>query len=127
MLGMSLQEVRDILGDKVSIFKRTSQCEMPSDHYEDLGIFVYYKKPGICDAIELCEPASPIFRGELLLGRPFSELREWFEKIDENVVIDGAGLLSYRFGVGLYAPGALKSPDDPVEGVIVFEKGYYDG
>ncbi|MDP4145812.1 MAG: hypothetical protein Q8936_15205 [Bacillota bacterium] len=36
------------------------------------------------------------------------------------------GFTSHKFGIGIYAPFAQDKPGEPVEGVIVFAKGYYD-
>jgi hypothetical protein len=60
------------------------------------------------------------------VGKPFSEVREWFGNQDANIAIDGSGLTSFKYGIGIYFPSAAKQPDDPVEAVIAFEWGYYD-
>jgi hypothetical protein len=40
-------------------------------------------------------------------------------------VLDETGFTSNEFGFGVYAPFAVEEPDDPIESVIVFERGYY--
>ncbi|HYO62032.1 MAG TPA: hypothetical protein VER08_00090 [Pyrinomonadaceae bacterium] len=124
--GMTREEVRLAVGPPVRPFMKTPDDELPTDAFDDLGVHVYYKKPGVCEAVEMGSPAEPTFRGQVLIGRPYSELRRWFESLDESVETDDTGLLSYKYGVGLYAPAAEEEPDEPVEGVIVFERGYYE-
>ena len=124
--GMSAEEVRTVMGLPFRTFKKTPAALLPTDFFVDVGLHVYYKVPGKCEAIEMATPAEPTLDGLLLIGRPFSEVREWFENRDDSVIVDGSGLTSTRYGVGLYAPHAAKKPREPIEGVIVFERGYYD-
>jgi hypothetical protein len=102
-----------------------SSSDIPADFFPLLGIFVDYKPPGICQAIEFAGPASPTFEGQHLLGRPYADMERWIKSMDPEVVFDGAGLRTRKFGFGLYAPSATKVPESPVKGVIVFENGYY--
>ena len=124
--GMTPDEVRQVLGSTVQTFRKLPDDTLETDYFDALGIQVFYKQPGVCDAIELVTPAKPTLRGKDLLGKPFGELRSWFQSIDSEVAIDETGLTSYRFAVGLYAPFASTAPDEPVKSVIVFEQGYYD-
>ncbi|TBR61729.1 hypothetical protein B4U84_13415 [Westiellopsis prolifica IICB1] len=105
---------------------RSHTSETPTDSFNNLGIHIYYKKPGICEAIEIFEPAEPVFMEINLLQVKFSELKQWFQKIDDEVEIDDTGLTSYKFGISLYAPSASEYPEEAVEAVIVFDNGYYD-
>lgn len=123
--GMTSAKVREILGNPERRFKQTPTSELETDAFDHLGIQVFYKQPGVCEAIELSAPAQPTLRGKRLVGHSFQALKEWFQAIDDSVEIDDTGLTSHRFGTGLYAPFAAISPDEPIESVIVFEKGYY--
>ncbi|RAM53231.1 MAG: ABC transporter ATP-binding protein [Hapalosiphonaceae cyanobacterium JJU2] len=128
-LGMTREEVRNILigcGGELQTFMKTPTSEIPTDSFNNLGIHIFYKKPGICEAIEIFEPAEPVFMEINLLRVKFSELKQWFQKIDDEVEIDDTGLTSYKFGISLYAPSASEYPEEAVEAVIVFENGYYD-
>jgi hypothetical protein len=124
--GMSMQETRAAVGTPFESFKKTPIAELPTDAFDSVGVHVYYKKPGICEAVEMASPAEPIFQDRPLLGRPFAELRNWFKTIDPRIEVDAAGLTSHEFGIALYAPSAEDEPQLPVEGVLVFAKGYYD-
>lgn len=62
------------------------------------------------------------FIGKDLLGLPFENVKDMFSQLDEKLEIDANGFTSYKFGVGIYVP----YHEAKVEGVIVFEKGFYD-
>ena len=42
---------------------------VPTDSFRNAGIFVYYKEPGITEAVEFGGPSSPTFRDQDFLGR----------------------------------------------------------
>lgn len=122
--NMTRAEVRRILDADVKPSKKSSG-ETPSDFFEELGIFVDYRTPDTCTAVEFAGPASPTFKGRKLLKEPYRTTSDWIKQLDPDVVLEDAGLKSYKFGFGLYAPSANKNPEFPIEGVIVFDKGYY--
>ena len=124
--GMTIAQIHTILGFPESSFKKAPTSECPTDAYDRLGFHIFYKALGVCNAIEMFSPAQPTFNNRLLIGQPFSELKNWIQAIDSNVEVDEVGLISYQLGFGLYAPFAGESPNDPVESAIVFERGYYD-
>lgn len=76
--------------------------------------------------MEFGGPAFPTLDGDALLGRPYRELEAKFAARDPSLTRHDAGFISPKFGVAVYAPSAEKEPDDPVEGVTAFAKGYYD-
>lgn len=123
--GMTRKSVRRLLGGKVTTFKQPRD-EEPVDAFDGRGIQAYYRSPGVLEAIEFGDAATPTYLGRTLLGRPYEELKTWFQSLDPGVEEDDAGLTSYKLGIGLYAPQAEKAPENPVEGVIAFERGYYD-
>ena len=123
--GMSVDEVRRILGDTPKPFTKTKKSSTSIDAFPRLGIHVYYKESGACNAIELMEPAEPSFNGELLTGKPFNKIRALFEAGDKTLKVDESGFTSLECGIGIYCPAARDDSHAPVEGVIIFEKGYY--
>ena len=124
--GMAAEEVRNKLKSGYKSFKKTPLSELPTDAFERLGIHVYYKKPGVCEAVELFGPADPRLGETELLGRDFSSIVSEIEKRDADLDFDETGFISYKLGIGVYAPGCADDPSTKIEGVIVFEKGYYD-
>ncbi len=124
ILGMTRESLQDLFKEKPNTVKREFENE---DHFSTTGIIGSFNEgSNIYQAFTFIKPSSPNFKGEILLGKPFIELKNWFKQIDNTVEIDGDGLTSYKFGIGLYASYAEEAPKDPVEAVIVFEKGYYD-
>ncbi len=124
--GMTMSRVRETMDSPYDSFMKTPMSEIPTDAFDDLGIHVFYKKPGVCEAIEFAKPSDPIFQGQSLIGRPFNEIRDWFESLNTNVKIEDTGLIAYEIDIGIYAPGVMKKDTALIESVIVFEEGYYD-
>jgi hypothetical protein len=127
-LGMTQQEIRTILGEPEETVKKVPSSEYPLDYYVQLGIQVFYKKPWVCDSIEMVNNAKPTFQGQSFFDRPYSDLKRWFRQIDNSVEIENSGLTSYTFGIALYAPHDEEiEPTKSVTTVFVFERGLYDG
>jgi hypothetical protein len=123
--GLSPDEVRLVLQSEVEEVEKSSSG-IPVDFFPLLGIFAYYKQPGVLEAVEFGGPASPTFKGRTLLEQPYSEMETWFRVQDPDLILNDAGFRSERLGIGLYAPAARREPRDPVKGVIVFEPGFYE-
>ena len=123
-LGMKRERIRSLLG-KFTSFMKAPTDKIPTDAFDDDGIHIYYQKPDKCEAIELFQPASPTFRGRRLIGRPYKEVKHWIVTIDPNLREDGAGFVSETLGFGVYSSSAVKEPENPIESVIVFRRGYY--
>lgn len=123
-LGMNQKDIQEVLNEEPRRFRKFQDDEYETEAYE--YFYVYYKNPGICEAIEFFNPAKVILNGITLLELPYKDIEEYFLKIDKDVEIEETGLTSYKYGVGIYAPYALDEPLEKAEGVIVFEKGYYE-
>jgi hypothetical protein len=61
-----------------------------------------------------------------IIDLPFLKVKDFLRNLDDSLEIDETGLLSFKLGVGVYVPSLSESQQEFVEGVIVFEKGYYD-
>jgi len=126
-LGMTREEIHStMLEEQKPTMHRGRQT--PGDFFPSLGLFVDYRAPGVCAFVEfvLTSPLLPTFQNQAFLGQPYRVARAWFEAADPDLETDGAGLVSKRFGIALYAGSAEKEPDWPVEALAVFEEGYYD-
>lgn len=126
-LGMSREEIHAILeAERKPTQYRGS--EKPGDFFPSLGLFVDYRVPGACEFVEFATygPLSPTFQGQVFLGQPYQLARAWFESNDPDLETNGSGLISKRFGIALYARAAEQELDEPVEGIAIFEMGYYD-
>jgi len=124
LLGMTSKQIQNELVIKPEKFKKFEDDEFDTDDFK--YCHVYYKKPGVCEAIEFFGEAKVIINNETILGKSYTEIKDMFEAIDDSIDFDATGLTSFKYGVGVYAPFAEDEPDEPVESVIVFEKGYYD-
>jgi hypothetical protein len=124
-LGMTRQEVHATILEERKPTRRGD--EKPGDYFPTLSLFVDYDAPGICVFVEFAwdSPLVPTFQNQVFLGQPYRVARAWFEAADPDIDTDGAGLISRRFGIALYAGSAEKEPDEPVEALSVFVKGYY--
>src|SRR5436309_419457 len=123
--GMQRAEVRAALGGPFREFKKTVNSVTPTDAFPTLGVHVYYKLPGSCEAVEVASPAQAILFGRELVGSPFQLIYDWLRELDVDAKLDDTGLTSLRFGVGIYVPTIKNDLGVPVEAVIVFERGYY--
>lgn len=122
--GMTRTEVRSVIKSNVQEFKKTPTSETLTDAFD--FCHVYYKQDDTCEAIELFEPAIPIFQNEKLIGSQFKEVKKLFHQLDKDVEIDETGLTSYNCGIALFVPSLSRSGKEKVEGVFVFKQGYYD-
>lgn len=123
--GMTQEIVRKTLGVPFRTFKKSPTSEYPTDVFQS-EIFVYYKHPGVCEAIEVAPQSDLIWEGRSLVGTKCNELLKHMRAADPKIDVDGAGAISYAFGFGFYT-SSLKDMDTAVvEAAIAFEKGYYD-
>lgn len=123
--GMSVDEARRAFASPVQSFMKAPFSTFPTDA-SDQGVQLHYRPPGTLTAVEVFSPASIILAGERFLGRPYSVCRYWLKQQDAALREDRSGCTSIALGVGLFSPCAATKPDDPVLGVIAFERGYYD-
>jgi len=125
--GMTREQVREALASPVNPFYRTPDSRLPTDAFDDLGLQVEYRAPDICQFVSIGHPpAIPIFQGELLLYRPFAQIRDYFLAIDPESELDRSGLNSFKFGIAFYAPFWKEAPEEPAQTVAAFERGYWD-
>ena len=77
-------------------------------------------------AIEGSVNAGLCYQGFALAGRPFNEVLTYLKGFDPKIKAHRDGATSYQLGIGLYVPTIKKSRKEPVQGVIVFRKGYME-
>lgn len=58
--------------------------------------------------------------------KTYSEALDYVKTYDVDLHCELDGFTSYKYGFGVYAPVAFMEPEEPVQSVIVFERGYYD-
>lgn len=125
--GMSQTQVHDLFNVKLEPFKRNKLCTEPCDYYRDLGLFVYYSAEGIVEAVEFgLSSCPPVFEGINLLSLSFDSAQKQLLQFDKNLVSTNSDLISFKLGIGAWAPTAKEEPHLPIQSVIVFDEGYYD-
>lgn len=124
-LGMTIKQVREILGPDFDPVRRFKDTDFPEDYYSSIFVSVGYKRPGVVESLEFAEPAELIWEGHSLLKVPAEELKALLLSKDPELEVDGDGFTAHNLGIGGYAPNFDEDPRAPVEAVIVFEKGYY--
>jgi hypothetical protein len=122
--GMSSQQIQKVMSVEPRKFFKYSDDEYPTDVYDTF--YGYYKKPGECEAVEFFVPSTITYNGMELFKKPYVELENYFAALDKNIEIHETGLISYKTGISIYAPFAKTEPTIPPEGVMVFEKDYYE-
>jgi len=123
-LGMSSREIQEVMCVEPGKFLKFIDDEYNTDAYDTF--YVYYKKPGVCEAIEFFRPSTITYNELELLNRSYYEIENYFSLLDENIDIKEDGFISYKTGISIYAPFAKIEPTTPPEGVMIFEKGYYE-
>ena len=122
--GMTQNEIKVIANEVPMQFKKFEDDEYETEAYKDF--FVYYKNPGICEAIEFFSSAIVIFNGMNILKMPYIDVEEYFLNMDKDLNIGATGFISFKYGIALSVPDAVDEPSQKPEGVLVFDKGYYD-
>jgi len=122
---MTAAEIRNLMPIQARPFVKAPGAA-PTDAFDDLGVHVLYRGDGRCEAIELGAPSAPTLEGTAVLAVPFTSVELLVKTLDSQLEIDESGLTSYALGLAIYCPGHDENPNLLVEGVFVFERGYYD-
>lgn len=126
--GMTPDEIKNVMGEKLSSFKRSKEDFFETEEFNFMGrdFFITYDKEKKLDSIEFSLPSEVYLFGNNLYGKKFSEIRHLLESIDSGIDDDGYSITSYKFGIGVYCPEADEGDDVFPESLIVFKKGYYN-
>jgi hypothetical protein len=124
--GMTIRKVRKVLGVPYKSFTKGRHADYPTDAFYSRCLHVYYRDPGVCEAVELFHPAEVMWHGKNLLKETPSDLLRLLASEDSAIEEDPDGFASHKLGIAAYVPGYKKNPGDScVEGILVFEEGYY--
>lgn len=123
--GLSRVEIEAVLGSKPRRFFRSQFSPSMTDHFETIGIFVYYDKFDCAEAFEFPADAELELKNVRLCGlsaRAFAravELESFIEASEDSVG-------SESLCVSAYYPGLSKDQSAPQQSVIVYKPGYFD-
>ena len=124
--GMSVAEVRTALSSSPETFHRGPASAFPVDHYVELGVFAYYKLPGVLEAIEFAARSCPVLFGQSIFQLTPTELLGLLRQHDSNLELDAGGATSRALGVGFAVEENEETGAEQLQSFIVFEDGYYD-
>lgn len=120
----SRDKVRQLLGSKFEEFRRAPCSVNTSDHYVDMGCFIYYDEANKVEAIELSKPAKAIFNGVDLLDISARSLIVLMTIDDSKIEMEPDGFVSRKTGISAYIPDA-DAFESRAESILVFRAGYY--
>jgi hypothetical protein len=124
--GMTPQQVHEILGAPERQIPASTGRNLPKDKYVELGFFVCYQNPGVCEAVELFEGANPSLQGNLLLNQSLKELKFLLVSMGSDIQYSTSGFISFKYGLSFYSsyynPQLLCKSDS----VCVFKQDYFN-
>jgi hypothetical protein len=124
-LGMTPQQVREILGEPERQLPAGKRCDLPADKYVQLGFFVYYRNPGVCEAISMWD-GSVEFQNVRPLGKSLKYLKDWFMSMGSDIQHFDLGFIAVDFGITINAQNYCPDLSCECDSLIIFERGYYN-
>jgi len=115
--GMTRADVRKLLGDPVSEFRKTRRSVNTTDDYGDFH--VYYAADDFCEAVELFGGCTACFNGQVLLPRARTAFVGWLRSIDSGCETSECDALSVKMSIG------ASFENEKVVSVLFARKGYY--
>lgn len=124
--GMTADEVRAAMALPFHSFYKSAGSALPTDSFLEDAIHVFYRQPGVCEAIEFYSPSNVSLQNVKLLNAPYENVKSFLRGLDKQLEEDDSGLVSRTLGISIGAPSHREFPNAPTESVFVFEDGYYD-
>ena len=118
-LGMSRTAVRSMLGSNFKSFRKGPDSINETDAYDQLGMHLYYDADDQLEFIEMFPPSDPAYQGVHLLNNSLDQVLQKLAAIGQHYHYDDDGYDFKQLGVVLYVP------DDSIESVAVYRRGYY--
>jgi hypothetical protein len=116
--GMSRQEISILLNQTPHRFKKSFLALNETDSYDTFGFHLYYDSNDLLEFIEAFNPCDVTFQGNSFLNLELSQAITMMENLGFTPTLDAEGCKDVGFG--LYAP------IETVEGVSIYQRGYYD-
>jgi len=124
--GMTTDEVRAAMAVPNESFYKSADSAFPTDSFLEDAVHVFYRQPGVCEAVEFYSPSRVYLQRVNLLNEPYENVKRFLGGLDKQLEEDEYGLTSRNLGISIYAPSHREHPHSPTESVLVFEDGYYD-
>lgn len=125
--GMPIDAVRVLVGTQATPFSKSGKGQQ-SDAFDELGLHAHYDGDACCEAVEFFDwgRIEPALNALGLLSEPYGELERRILEIDAETKLQRAGLVSLRYGVGIYVDGPTDDRDIRASSVTVCKSGYFD-
>lgn len=111
--GMKRSEVRAILGEPVREFKKSKFSKTTTDDYSMFHIF--YDKEDKFEAVEFFDEVEVKINDSVI----FPVAVEKLKATEYGFVVDGDGIISTQYSIGVYAPNGV------AESILFGVKDYY--
>ena len=111
--GMKRSAVRAVLGEPVREFKKSKFSKTTTDDYSFFHVF--YDKDDNFEAVEFFSEVEIKVNNDVIFPASIEKLTT--TEYDFNV--DGDGLISTKYSIGVYAPNGV------AESILFGVKGYY--
>jgi hypothetical protein len=125
-LGVTKAEVRRLLGEPESVFRRRPGSA-PIEDFQVFGAQVTYDGAARVSFVEVARPANPVVNGVELVGRAASDVYGELRAEGFTVREDDDGAIIEELNVGLYVVGgvveAVSTGSDAVEPLSAVEEG----
>lgn len=119
--GMTREKVRAFFDEEPSEFFKMPDDQFPTDAFDETGVHVFYKAPGIVTRFDFYSPANPKFKEIVLLSIPFSQVKELLTQLVGQPLVSGLGSWDAKaLGISLYESLDKSEWDsEPAESVSV--------
>jgi hypothetical protein len=124
--GMTPPQVHERLGEPSEQMARRRFPDLPTDIYNQFGLFVFYQSPGVCEAMSLSINPNLSFQGFTFINKSLKELRNWLRSINSDIQYFDIGFISLKYGLTFSSQFYNSELNCLVDTLIVFKFGYYD-
>ena len=121
---MEKKDARGVLGDDFITESMIAEPGKTRDLYTSKGLHIQYNKSEKIEFIDILRNAEPVFLNKRLFYESFEDILTFFKSIDQEIEIDDDGILSIKYGIGIYSP---QSGNDKriIETIYIFKQDYY--
>ena len=92
--GMTTDEVRAAIALPFDSFYKSANSALPTDSFLEDAVHVFYRQPGVCEAIEFYSPSKVSLQNVKLLNAPYLKVKSFLGGLDKQLEEDESGLMS---------------------------------
>lgn len=121
-LGMTKQEINNILEVRFNHIKRNYTLDLLDDYYEE-GIMIDYNSEEICISAHISNPSKAIYWNHNLLDMTYEKIRHLFPE-EKKLYVQENNILFIDTGVAFSFKDVIQKNEKPLL-VTVFEKDLF--